>query len=122
MPYIFHPLVNKHRKVTAVFAALAHPARRRILERLAGHGGTRVTELAKPFRISLPAISRDLRVLEEARLVRRHRHGREHVIRVNPAGMRDAQKWIAQCAAGWELSVDALDKLLKSEQRKEKEP
>ncbi len=122
MPYIFHPLVNKHRKVTAVFAALAHPARRRILERLAGHGGTRVTELAKPFRISLPAISRHLRVLEDARLVRRHRHGREHVIRVNPAGMRDAQKWIAQCAAGWELSFDALDKLLKSEQRKEKEP
>jgi DNA-binding transcriptional ArsR family regulator len=122
LPYIFHPLVNKHRRVTAVFAALAHPARRRILERLAGHGGTRVTELAKPFRISLPAISRHLRVLEDARLVRRHRHGREHVIRVNPAGMRDAQKWIARCAAGWEFSFDALDELLMSEERKEKKP
>jgi DNA-binding transcriptional ArsR family regulator len=122
LPYIFHTLVNKHKRVTTVFAALAHSTRRRILERLAGHGGTRVTELAKPFRISLPAISRHLRVLEDARLVRRHRQGREHVIRANPAGMRDAQKWIAQCAAGWELSFDALDKLLKSEQRKEKEP
>jgi len=81
-----------------------------------------VTELAKPFRISLPAISRHLRVLEDARLVRRHRQGREHVIAANPAGMRDAQKWIAQCAAGWELSFDALDKLFKSEQRKEKKP
>ncbi len=122
LSYIFRTLVNKHKRVTTVFAALAHPTRRRILERLAGHGGTRVTELAKPFRISLPAISRHLRVLEDARLVRRHRQGREHVIRANPAGMRDAQKWIAQCAAGWELSFDALDKLLKSEQRKEKEP
>jgi len=122
LSYIFRTLVNKHKGVTTVFAALAHPTRRRILERLAGHGGTRVTELAKPFRISLPAISRHLRVLEDARLVRRHRQGREHVIRANPAGMRDAQKWIAQCAAGWELSFDALDKLLKSEQRKEKEP
>ena len=122
LSYIFRTLVNKHKRVTTVFAALAHPTRRLILERLAGHGGTRVTELAKPFRISLPAISRHLRVLEDARLVRRHRQGREHVIRANPAGMRDAQKWIAQCAAGWELSFDALDKLLKSEQRKEKEP
>jgi len=122
LPYIFHTLVNKHKRVTTVFAALAHPTRRRIFERLARHGGTRVTELAKPFRISLPAISRHLRVLEDARLVRRHRQGREHVICANPAGMRDAQKWIAQCAAGWELSFDALDKLLKSEQRKEKEP
>ncbi len=122
LPYIFHTLVNKHKRVTTVFAALAHPTRRRIFERLAGHGGTRVTELAKPFRISLPAISRHLRVLEDARLVRRHRQGREHVICANPAGMRDAQKWIAQCAAGWELSFDALDKLLKSEQRKERKP
>jgi DNA-binding transcriptional ArsR family regulator len=122
LPYIFHTLVNKHRRVSTVFAALAHPTRRRILERLAGHGGTRVTELAKPFRISLPAISRHLRVLEEARLVRRHRQGREHVIRANPAGMRDAQKWIAQCAAGWEFSFDVLDELLMSEKRKEKKP
>jgi DNA-binding transcriptional ArsR family regulator len=105
-----------------VFAALAHPTRRRILERLGGHGESRVTELAKPFRISLPAISRHLRVLEEARLVRRHRQGREHVIRANPAGMRDAQKWIAQCAAGWEFSFDVLDELLMSEKRKEKKP
>lgn len=81
-----------------------------------------MTELAKPFRISLPAISRHLRVLEDARLVRRHRLGREHVFRVNPAGMRDAQKWIARFAAGWEFSFDALDELLMSEERKEKKP
>jgi len=92
------------------------------LERLAGHGKSRVTELATPFRISLPAISRHLRVLEGARLVRRYRQGREHLIRANPAGMRDVQKWIAQYAAGWEFSFDALDKLLMPEQRKEKKP
>jgi DNA-binding transcriptional ArsR family regulator len=122
LPYIFHTLVNNHNRVTTVFAALAHPTRRRILERLARHGESRVTELATPFRISLPAISRHLRVLEDARLVRRLRQGREHVIRANPAGMRDAQKWIAQCAAGWEFSFDVLDELLMSEKRKEKKP
>jgi DNA-binding transcriptional ArsR family regulator len=105
-----------------VFAALAHPTRQRILEHLARHVPSRVTELAKPFHISLPAISRHLRVLEDARLVRRHRQGREHLIRANPAGVRDAQKWIAQYAAAWEFSFDALDELLRSEQRKDKKP
>jgi DNA-binding transcriptional ArsR family regulator len=115
-------VVNKRQRVTAIFSALADPTRRQILERLSGSGESRVTELAKPFHISLPAISKHLRVLEDARLVRRHRHGREHLIRVNAAGMKDAQKWMAQCVGFWEAGFDALDELLKAEHGKEKKP
>jgi DNA-binding transcriptional ArsR family regulator len=69
-----------------------------------------------PFRISLPAISRHLRVLENARLVRRRRYGREHLFRARSGGLKEVQRWIAHCVAGWEFSFDALDELLKSEQ------
>jgi DNA-binding transcriptional ArsR family regulator len=106
--------------VTAVFSALADPTRRRILERLARHGETRVTTLAAPFHMSLPAVSRHLRVLEKARLVQRQRHGRLHLIRANPSGFNEAQKWMAQCAIIWDSRFDALDELLKSQPRKEK--
>ena len=101
--------------MSAVFAALADPTRRRILERLGQHGESRVTALAKPFRMSLPAISRHLRVLESAHLILRQRHGREHLIRADAAGLHDARKWIAQCAMHWDSSFDPLDRLLQSE-------
>jgi len=106
--------------VSAVFGALADPTRRRILLRLAKSGEGPVTALAKPFRVSLPAISRHLRVLEKARLIERRREGRVHLIRFRAAGLKQAQGWIAQCAAGWDFSFDALDKLLMNEQRKRK--
>jgi DNA-binding transcriptional ArsR family regulator len=113
-------MVNNQRKTTAIFAALADPTRRRILVRLSNSGEGPVTALAKPFRISLPAISRHLRVLEKARLIHRRREGRVHIIRVRAAGLKPAQDWIAQCAEGWNFSFDALDKLLKNEQMKGK--
>jgi DNA-binding transcriptional ArsR family regulator len=118
---IFNAVVNKQR-VTAVFAALADPTRRSILERLSAHGESRVTVLAKPFRMSLPAISRHLRVLENARLIRRQRHGREHLIQARAEGLKAAREWIAYCAAGWDFSFDTLDELLKVERRKEGKP
>ena len=102
-----------------MFSALADPTRRRILERLSGHGESQVTALAKPFRMSLPAISRHLRVLEKAHLVKRQRHGRVHLMSANAAGLKEARKWIAQCAAAWDAGFDVLDELLKNEQRKE---
>jgi DNA-binding transcriptional ArsR family regulator len=114
-------MVNNQKKITAIFAALADPTRRSILVRLSNSGEGPVTTLAKPFRISLPAVSRHLRVLEKARLIDRRRQGRVHVIRVRPAGFKQAQDWIAQFAAGWDFSFDALDELLKIEQRKEKQ-
>ena len=78
-----------------------------------------MTALAKPGRMSLPALSRHLRVLEQARLIDRRRDGRVHAIRARPAGLKAVQEWIAQCAAGWEFSFNTLDELLKKEQRKE---
>jgi DNA-binding transcriptional ArsR family regulator len=112
-------VVNSQAKITAVFGALADPTRRRILARLSKSGEGPVSALAKPFRVSLPAISRHLRVLEKARLIDRRREGRVHVIRFRAAGLKQAHDWMAQCAAGWDFSFDALDELLKDEQRKE---
>ena len=111
-------LVNNQRQITAIFAALADPTRRGILLRLSSSGESPVTALAKPFRISAPAISRHLRVLEHARLIHRRRDGREHLIRARSEGLKDAQQWMAQCEAGWEFSFDTLENLL----RKEKKP
>jgi DNA-binding transcriptional ArsR family regulator len=116
----FNVVVNKQQRVTAVFAALADPTRRRIVQQLSRQGETRVTTLARPFRVSLPAISRHLRVLENARLIDRQRRGREHLIRPRTEGLEDARKWIAQCAAGWEFAFDSLDGLLKAAQEREK--
>jgi DNA-binding transcriptional ArsR family regulator len=109
-------MVNNQRQVSAVFAALSDPTRRGILSRLSAVQETRVSALASPFRISAPAISRHLRVLERARLIHRRRHGREHLIRPRPDGLDKARAWITHCAAGWEFSFNALDELLKSAQ------
>ncbi|HEY6330595.1 MAG TPA: metalloregulator ArsR/SmtB family transcription factor, partial [Blastocatellia bacterium] len=80
-------MVNNHDMVSAVFAALADPTRRRILARLSREGARPVTALAKPFRISLPAISRHLRVLRQARLIESRRKGRIHMIQARPEGV-----------------------------------
>jgi DNA-binding transcriptional ArsR family regulator len=110
---------NRRSQITAIFAALTDATRRRILVRLSDGGeGTR-NFLAKPFQISLPAISRHLRVLQEARLIELRRQGRVHLIRARAAGLREAQRWMAQCAAHWDARFDALEELLKTEQRKE---
>jgi DNA-binding transcriptional ArsR family regulator len=112
-------MVNNPRRTSAVFSALSDATRRRILVRLSRDGEGPVTALAKPFRISLPAISRHLRVLEKARLIERTRQGRIHIIRARTGGMKPAQDWIAHYAAGWDFSFDALDKLIRDEHEKE---
>ena len=92
-------MVNKPKRITVLFAALADETRRRIIERLSRAGESPVTTLARPFPISLPAFSRHLRVLETARLIRRRRNGRLHLIRVRGAGLREAQTWITHYVA-----------------------
>jgi len=111
-------MVNNQKKITAIFSALADPTRRRILTRLSDDGEGPVTALAEPFRVSLPAISRHLRVLEKARLIDRKRQGRVHVIRARTEGLKPAQDWMAHFAAGWDFSFGALDELLKEEIKK----
>jgi len=101
------------------FGALADPTRRRILEHLA-HGDRCVTDLARPYSMSLPAVSKHLRVLEKAGLVHRHRNGRVHRLRLETAPMQQAQKWIEEYRQFWEESFDRLDEYLKELQNKEK--
>jgi DNA-binding transcriptional ArsR family regulator len=89
------------------FAALADPTRRKLLQRLS-RGETRVTELARPFRMSLAAVSKHLGVLERAGLLQRRRQGREHQMQLQAAPMQDAAQWIEHYRAFWEGSLDRL--------------
>lgn len=95
-------------------AALADPTRRAILQRLSA-GETRVTEVARPFEMSLNAVSKHIRVLEAADLVRRRRAGREHLIALNPAPLDAAATWIAAQRDLWTARLDALDAALRAE-------
>jgi len=107
------------RLLDRTFGALANPTRRRILEHLAG-GDRCVTDLARPYRISLPAVSKHLRVLENAGLVRRKRDGRVHRLKLEAKPMQQAQAWIEEYRKFWEASFDRLDEYLKQLQTKEK--
>ena len=98
------------------FGALSDATRRGILAQLA-EGQTRVTDLARPYDISLPAISKHLRVLESAGLISRTRRGREHRIRIDPRPIRRAQDWISLYADVWEHQFDALDAFLQRTKR-----
>jgi len=100
------------------FAALADPTRRSILANLAD-GERCVTDLAKPHRMSLPAISKHLRVLEKAGLVCRQRQGRIHRLKLEAKPMQEAQQWIEDYRRFWEESLDRLDTYLKELQRNE---
>jgi DNA-binding transcriptional ArsR family regulator len=100
------------RSLDLTFAALSDPTRRRILRRLA-RGDRSVTDLARPFSISLPAVSKHLRVLEHAGLLRRRRKGRVHSLRLQAAPMRQASQWIADYRRFWEGSLDRLGGYLK---------
>lgn len=99
------------------FAALSDPTRRSILANLA-EGERCVTDLAKPHRMSLPAISKHLRVLENAGLVRRQRRGRVHRLALEAKPMQEAQQWIEEYRRFWEQSLDRLDTYLKELQSK----
>ena len=94
-----------------VFHALAHPARRAMLRRLAG-GERNLTELAAPLRMSFPAASKHVRVLEKARLVRRRVVGRAHLCRIEPRPLADASGWLDGYRQLWEANFRRLDDLL----------
>jgi DNA-binding transcriptional ArsR family regulator len=98
----------------AAFAALADPTRRSIVARLASSERS-VGELAKPLPMSLPAVSKHLRILEGAGLVARRKVGRTHVLRLVPAALEPAQDWIARHRAFWTSRLDALGRYLAEE-------
>jgi DNA-binding transcriptional ArsR family regulator len=105
-------------QIDRVFQALAHPARREILRRVA-RGEQTVTELAEPFDMSLEAVSKHVQVLERARLLRRTRAGRAHRCRLTPGALRDAAKVLAELAGLWNRRLDALEALLEELDPKE---
>ncbi len=104
----------------ATFAALADPTRRAILARLARSEAS-VTELAEPFEMSMPAISKHLKVLERARLIERGRNGQLRPCRIAPAPLKEATDWLEHYRQCWEQSLDRLDAYLKQLQAKEQE-
>jgi DNA-binding transcriptional ArsR family regulator len=108
-------MVNYQRHaLDATFAALADPTRRAILARLA-RGEASVGELARPFQVSLPAISKHLRALEEAKLIGRRKLGRTHRIHLEARRLREAAEWIRRHEEFWRSRLDALQAYLERE-------
>lgn len=105
--------------LSAKFAALADPTRRAILARLA-EGEATVNELAAPFDMSLPAISKHLKVLERAGLISRGREAQWRPCRLEAAALQPVDEWLQRYRAQWEARFDRLDAYLKTVQAKEK--
>ncbi len=104
--------------LSITFAALADPTRRAILSRLAA-GEASVKEIAKPFRISLPAVSKHLKVLERAGLISRGREAQLRPCRLSAGPLKEADVWIERYRRFWEESFNRLDELLRELQEGE---
>jgi DNA-binding transcriptional ArsR family regulator len=98
--------------LSSTFAALADPTRRAILARLAS-GEASVTELAAPFEMSLPAVSKHLKVLERAGLITRGREAQWRPCRLDAAPLKDAAAWLEEYRRFWEQSLDRLEDYLR---------
>jgi len=105
--------------LTSTFAALSDPTRRAILARLAT-GQATVTELAAPFAMSMPAVSRHLKVLEHAGLITRGREAQWRPCRIKAGPLKDVADWVAHYRRFWTQSFDRLDDYLRDVQKKEK--
>ena len=105
--------------LSVTFAALADPTRRAILARLIS-GERSVMELAAPFAMSLPAVSKHLKVLERAGLIERGREAQWRPCRLEAKPLKDAARWLERYRQFWELSLDRLEDLLRESRRKEK--
>src|SRR6476469_6941438 len=106
--------------LSATFAALADPTRRAILGRLAHSGEKSVTELAAPFAMSLPAISKHLKVLERARLIERGREAQWRPCRLRARPLKEVADWVEHYRRFWDESFDRLDEYLQELQGKPK--
>ncbi len=106
-------------RLSATFSALADPTRRAILARLAG-GETTVTELAEPFDMSLPAVTKHLKVLEHAGLITRSREAQYRPCRLEPKSLKAATDWLETYRKLWEGKLDGLERYLHELQAKGK--
>jgi len=107
--------------LSTTFAALADPTRRAILARLAS-GETSVTELAKPFKMTLPGISKHLKVLERAGLIARGRNAQWRPCRLAAGPLKDVADWVEHYRRFWDTSLERLDEYLRELQSMEKHP
>src|SRR5213078_4924189 len=105
--------------LSTIFGALADPTRRAILTRLIS-GESSVTELAEPFDMSLPAVSKHLKVLERAGLIVRGREAQWRPCRIEPRALKEVDNWLERYRRFWEQSLDRLDDYLRELQAKEK--
>lgn len=103
----------------AVFAALADPTRLAIVERLLAEGEQSAGDIAKPFSISKPAISKHLKVLEEAGIIERRIERQWRMLRVRPEAIRSVEQWIERYRTFWQASFDRLDGVLTKQADKE---
>lgn len=108
-------------RLSATFAALSDPTRRAILARLAS-GEASVMELAEPFDMSLPAVSKHLKVLEKAGLISRSREAQWRPCRLDAARLEEVSDWVGRYRVFWEQRLDRLDAYLKEVQAKEAIP
>ena len=109
-----------HDKLSVTFAALADPTRRAILARLS-QGEASVTELAKPFDLSLPGISKHLKVLQRAGLVTQSRNAQWRPCRLEPARLKEASEWVGEYRRFWDESFQRLDEVLQELMNQENE-
>ena len=107
-------MVVAEKQLDATFAALADSTRRAIVARLAT-GDATVNELAAPFDLTLPGISKHLKVLERARLIQRRKDGSFHYLRLNPEALQSAEQWLRHYRQFWQPRLDALKQLLEQE-------
>ncbi len=106
-------------QLSSTFAALADPTRRAILARLS-EGETSVKELAKPFKMTQPAVTKHLKVLERAGLISRGREAQWRPAKLEASKLKDAADWIGKYRRFWEESLDRLDAYLQDVQREER--
>jgi len=100
-----------------VLAAVSDPTRRAIIDRLA-RGPARVTDVAAPFAISLNAVSKHVKVLEDAGLVRRERQGREHLLQLHAAPLQEVSRWAHRYARFWNQKLDRLQAFFEQKEKK----
>jgi DNA-binding transcriptional ArsR family regulator len=108
---MFNLMVERSEDLDLAYAALAHPTRRQMLHQLR-HNEARVSELARPFAMSLAAASKHVAQLERAGLVTRRVAGRDHWIALNPEPLAHAAQWLALYRPFWERRLDALDAMV----------
>lgn len=112
-------MVEYQPTLDATYGALSSAVRRSIVQRLAA-GEHRVTDVARPFEVSLAAVSKHIRVLEEAGLVRRRVQGRTHWLSLDPDRLAAATDWLATTRTFWESRLDALEEVIAAPERRDR--